>query len=195
MTPHSHQITLDFCFSRGTASSSPGTLYSMDVGIAEPPAAPVMLSLFPGYGIIPGKTTAPEVAKTNTRTKTINKAIHFCYECNGIDFWYNEKSKIVTLIYMTCTTPFPAAWVKLGFQWQHSYDHWLSLLKNMGYAISILEQPHVEDLQNHASFSAKARGRTMAPHPHEIELDFRYSRGTDSSSPCALYAMTITVAR
>jgi len=47
---------------------------------------------------------------------------------------------------------------------------------------------------DHDSFSAEVIARKMAPHPHKIELGFKYSRGTATDSPWTLYKMWIAVA-
>jgi hypothetical protein len=226
--PHAHKIEMDFSMSRGTKTSSPETLFSMDVGFLEDEDSPLIgiddeeevvdepalddeeieeydslidddesSSLFPIYGIVLGETSTSEIAKIGHRTKTIDKNTgkpYYCYEVNGIDFWYNETSKIVTSMRLTTSLhPMPEPWQELGFRYQNSYDRWLSLLKGMGYSIEVEEEPRIEQWDGHASFSAKVVARKKGLYPHEIELDFSYSRGTTTSSSNTLYGMGIRV--
>ncbi len=164
-----------------------------------PTRAPLRVtSLFPIYGITPGKTTVAELAKKGNRTKTINsdtRKPYLCYELNGVDFWYNEKSSIVESIHLTHAHPFPQPWQEIGFRWENSYVRWLALLKDMGYAIGVQKQPCVEPYDGRDSFSAKVTGRKMMPWSHEIELDFRYGKGTSTSSAGSLYSMRIALNR
>jgi hypothetical protein len=152
-------------------------------------------SLFPLYGIVPGQTTVSELAKKGVRTTNIDKDTgnpYFYYVVNGFDFWYDNKSKIVTGMYLTYTEELPKPWQKLGLDWQNSYNQWVSVFQGLGYRIEIEEPPHIEEYDGHDSLSAEVVAYWGEPHPYQVTLGFRYSEGTTTSSNGTLYSINIS---
>jgi hypothetical protein len=228
-----HAIDLDFSLSRGTTTSSPKTLFSMNVGVSDDEDSPLIgiddeeevddelaldeegieeddshddeeedsstanshSSLYPIYGVILGETSANKLAKIGRRTEALNKDTgepYHCYDVNGLDFWCNDTSKIVERLHVANGgEPLPKEWQKLGLRWENSYDEWLLSLRSMGYSIQIKEDPSIGEWRGHDCLSAEVIARKKGPHPHEIELDFNYGRGTTTASKDTLFQITV----
>jgi hypothetical protein len=149
-------------------------------------------SLFPLYGIILKKSTKSDLDKIGTKTSLLDpktKNPFPYYEANGINFWYDQKSGVVTHLYLYESSTMPEPWQNLGFQWKQSYDQWVSLLQGLGYSIAIEKSPCVERFEDHDSFSAEFIAQIANQYPHKIDLTFGRSIETKVSSPGTLYSM------
>jgi hypothetical protein len=145
------------------------------------------VSLFPLYGITLGLTTKSEIAKLGTKATSIDKETgkpHLYYTYKGIDFWYDEESKLVESIHLFPSEPAPEPWQVLGFRWENSYNQWLSWLRELGYSIEVIIEPHIErhegeddddDDHGYESLCAEVLAQKAAPYPHSMDLDFNYS--------------------
>ena len=153
-------------------------------------------SLFPVYGITLGETTVRELAKIGRRTSIVNDDTgkpDLYYTVKGIDFWYGESSSIVESILLFDGIQFPESWQALGFDWEISYDEWLSRLSKLGYMFEIEIPPRIEQRDGRDSFFAMVIGRMSEPCPHGIRLMFSYRGGTTIRSPGTLYKIHINV--
>jgi hypothetical protein len=163
------------------------------------------VSLFPLYGITLGITTRSQIAKLGTKATSINKETgkpYPYYAYKGVDFWYDEESNLVESIYRTYSEPVPGPWQTLGLRWENSYNQWLSWLQDLGYSIEVFSEPHVErhegddgddDDEGYESLCAEVFARKATPHPHRIDLTFKYGEDkTTTDSAGTLYSMYIT---
>ncbi len=213
------ELTLGFFYGRATTSDSPRTLYNMRIkcrGFLTPaPYDPVHVSeliegdmengdmektspgnkLFPLYGVSLGKTTVEQLSRlgVKSRNKDQNGIPYKHYVVHGIEFWYDENG-IADHIYLTHTGLLPHKWRDLGFDWEHSFDEWVSLLEHLEYRIDITEPPHVIEYNGHDSFAATVIATGRTPIPLEIDLHFKYSRGTRSDSMGTIYSLALHVA-
>jgi hypothetical protein len=160
-----------------------------------------MPSLFPLFGITLGISTVSQLAKIACKTTMIDDTFRMPYHYyiwrdpnfsgKGINFWYDPTTCIVDHMYMVYHQPLPEPWEKLGFRWENSYDQWIELLQDIGYQLKVEKWPRIERYDSHDSFSATVVGRREAPHPHTIELEFKYSKGTMTNSPATLYSIAV----
>ena len=137
-------------------------------------------SLYPLHGVVLGKTTTREIEKIGQKNTSVSPStgkLYPYYEVEGgTQFWYDERSKIVTSMWTGTLVSIPEPWQELGFQWKNSYDQWLSMLEDMNYSIHVKQEPHI---QEDGSLEAKVVAKKDGSYPHEMELSF-YGRKTTS---------------
>jgi hypothetical protein len=147
--------------------------------------------LFPLYGVTLGKTTVQELARLGERTRSVDKATGLPYQSYSIhrtDFWYSKAGVASDLYIAKGVSSIPEPWSAIGFDWDLSYDEWVSLLRQLGYSITVEEPPRVAAYDGHDSFSA----RVVAEKPARplITLDFNYNKGANTASKGTVYSIS-----
>jgi hypothetical protein len=150
--------------------------------------------LFPLYGVTLGETTVDQLARLGARAGSINKETgrpHEYFVINGTNFWYHGGSVAESIYIARGIHQIPEPWKALGFDWNFSYNQWISLLQRLAYSVRIEEPPQVVRDGDHDSFRARVSAVKRQRVAIEIELDFNYSRGTTTDSPGTLYSITV----
>ncbi len=108
-------------------------------------------------------------------------------------FWYDNNR--AESMYLTHTGPMPKKWKNIGFDWDISYSKWISLLKKLGYFISIVSEPKVVKYDGYKSFDAEIQASKKISDKHrlKIELGFHYSSKIKSNSEGTLYCLDVTI--
>jgi hypothetical protein len=153
-------------------------------------------ALFPLYGVTLGKTTVEQLARLGVRTSSIDKNTgkpYKFYVINETNFWYNDNGIADHMYIARGIYPIPEPWRALGFDWDISYNQWITLLQRLGYSVTISKPPSVVMYQGHNSFSAEIIATKGTEIPMEIKLDFNYSEGTTTDSKGTLYSIGISV--
>jgi hypothetical protein len=154
------------------------------------------IGLFPLYGVTLGKTTVKQLAMLGERTKSINKQTkkpYTCYTIHGTDFWYNEAGVSDHMYIAKGIDSIPNQWEALDFDWGNSYNHWVAVLKRLGFSITVEQPPQVVKYSGHDSFSAKIVATRQTQQSIKIELGFNYSEGTTTESKDTLYNIRVSV--
>lgn len=189
----------------GTTPYSPGTLYNITmVALSNDVIASKLASskgasagvkpstaidmFFPIYGITLGKTTWKDMSDLGFNVRFYDED-SVVGEALGLDFWDHHKDKYFTNLHMVQSANMPVDWVKMGFQWGNSYDTWVRMLKDLGYAVVVKKQPTLEKFQDRDCFSADLSA--VSPDGRlRIDLDFDYGdNGNTTSSPGTLYSI------
>jgi hypothetical protein len=107
-----------------------------------------MLSHF--SGVILGRTTVSELNELGDRTASIDERTGEPFQCyevgpNGLACWY--KGNVCDHAYLTKTGPMPKEWAKAGFDWRLSYNEWLQLFEELGFAVEIKDPPRTGSFQ------------------------------------------------
>ncbi len=149
------------------------------------------VDLFPLYGVTLGKTTVEELARLGEKTISIDTdtgAPYRYYVIRGTNFWYNEAGIAEHIYIARGIYPIPEQWQALGFDWNISYNQWLTLLQRLRYFITVDEPPHIVEYDGHDSFSARIAATKQ---PIVLTLDFNYNEGTTTDSKRTLYNISV----
>jgi hypothetical protein len=179
----------------------PGDLFCGKCGRPASTPQPVAAAesnseLFPLYGVTLGETTVNQLTQWGKRTTSIDRKTgspYKCYEINETNFWYDDDGIAEHMYIAKGIYAIPERWRALGFDWDISYNQWVSLLQRLGYSVRIEEPPRVVKYDGHDSFSAKISAVKQTRIPVEITLGFDYSEGTTSESKRTLYYIRATV--
>ena len=145
-------------------------------------------TLFPLFGVTLGRTTVEELARLATEQSPYGYCV-----VGGYRFWHHGKEHAVHLVLSGQPMIFPERWKKLGFRCDISYLGWLALLRQRGYAIRVVVEPHFEIYQEKRCFAAKLQvDFTEHGVPLRLELEFRFGPGNESSAG-TLYELDVTV--
>jgi hypothetical protein len=146
------------------------------------PTAP---SLFPLFGITPGKTTEadlPAAVRKEGRLYMTNDLVYDAYLHNDVKFGFKDGiCKAVSV-----AKGIPSAWEKLGFRSQNSYDEWLSVLKASGYSITVALKPSFNRIDKVDIFQAIIFAEKQDPFLHVMKLHFHSNSGTSRTAPGTL---------
>lgn len=104
------------------------------------------LKLFPVEGVTFGETGSKYLGLVGNKCDAVNEGekINDCYEVEGI-YFYCDENDVADKLYIS-TLRFggmPDDWKKLGFDWDLSYNEWVNLFKQKGYASLGTEKPKV----------------------------------------------------
>jgi len=138
------------------------------------------IGLFPLYGVTLGKTTVKQLAMLGERTKSINKQTkkpYTCYTIHGTDFWYNEAGVSDHIYIAKGIDSIPNQWEALDFDWGNSYNHWVAVLRRLGFSITVEQPPQVVKYSGHDSFSAKIVATRQTQQSIKIELGLTTAKG------------------
>jgi len=151
--------------------------------------------LFPADGVTLGKTTVNELMRLGKRTTTIDDRTnqpYLCYEINGIDVWYDEKTNLAERYYITYYKKIPDKWASTGMSLENSYDQWLDYARRNNMGVQVKKNPQTGTYSGHSTFIAELElSYTAEGILYEIELDFNYSNGTKTSDRNTLYSIRV----
>jgi hypothetical protein len=150
--------------------------------------------LFPLYGVTLGETTVDQLTRLGTRSGVISKEAGKPYDyivISGTNFWYHGGSVAESIYIARGIHQIPERWKALGFDWNISYNQWVSLLQRLGYSVRIEEPPQVVRDGDHDSLRAGVSAVKRERAPIEIQLNFNYSRGTTTDSQGTLYSIFV----
>lgn len=195
-------LNFDFGDEYGCSPDSPNTLYELGVhySVNNKYASQInktknaskgfkmsssINTFFPVYGIVLGKSTWYDVAKSGNLAMPSDNGDWFC-NSHGLAFWDHDKKGYFDQLYFTHGYNMPPAWIKKGFQWGNSYNTWLKLLDNMGYTVLVVKEPTITE----KDFKAEIRAISSDAHLR-IDFDFSYTKG-DQSTAGTLYSINMT---
>jgi len=175
-----------FCGKCGRPVSAPSPIRSSESNT----------ELFPLFGVTLGETTVEQLerlGKKHLASKRYSGGPEGFYEINKTNFWYNASGVAYYMYIARGIYTIPDPWGALGFDWNSSYNQWISLLQRLGFSVSISEPPRVVEYDGHDSFGAKVTGIRQVRLPIGIDLAFNYSRETATDSPGTLYSISVNV--
>jgi hypothetical protein len=141
-----------------------------------------------------GETTVDQLTRLGTRSGVISKEAGKPYDyivISGTNFWYHGGSVAESIYIARGIHQIPERWKALGFDWNISYNQWVSLLQRLGYSVRIEEPPQVVRDGDHDSLRAGVSAVKRERAPIEIQLNFNYSRGTTTDSQGTLYSIFV----
>lgn len=113
-----------------------------DYAAAMKKAKPI--KLFPVEGVTLGETGSKYLSLAGNKCDVDDDNSTGCYELNGIYFYCDENDVSDKLYISTLRlNGMPEDWKKLGFDWDLSYNEWVNLFKQKGYASLATEKPQV----------------------------------------------------
>lgn len=149
---------------------------------------------FPIYGITLGKTTLSQAQSMGYTVKPNSSGDHKICEANGLTFWDFDKDNIFDYVTLYYHQSVPETIRNLGINWGMSYNQMIAKFKNLGFTVTVSEQPATETYQGRktlkAKFSAKAPGEKF-----EVRVTFSYGNkngeGYTTNSPNTFYDMVL----
>jgi hypothetical protein len=121
-------------------------------GVSNPRPANTSGELFPIFGVTLGKTKEADFVvldgKRNEFTIDSTKEKGVYYTVNGYDFIIKNGVASSVGLFNTSTVvgnEMPEKWREIGFNWNLSYNQWISLLNRLGYGVTVSQSPKVED--------------------------------------------------
>ena len=102
------------------------------------------LKLFPVEGVTFGETGSKYLSLAGNKCDVDDADSSGCYELNGI-YFYCDENDLTDKLYISSLRldGMPEDWKKLGFDWDLSYNEWVNLFKQKGYASLATENPKV----------------------------------------------------
>lgn len=143
---------------------------------------------FPLFGVSLGRTTFVELKKLAHKKLTFVEPWEDvgCFTINGYDFW--TKQYVANWMKINPGAPFPEQWKSLGFNWGHSQDEWVAVLKRLGHSVEVSSRRLVGSSIPRSKrgqygrhgppwiqTTLKARKQTKIP--IELTLEFFYEEG------------------
>ena len=151
--------------------------------------------LFPCDGVTLGKTTVKELEELGTRTLQVNNETNQrlnYYIVRGQNVWFDEITGLAMSYHIVKTGALPEKWVSLGMSFENSYDQWLEFAQTHKLDVVINKKPEKRFYRGYDTFTAKLELLYMAEGvSYKIELDFNYSRGTETSDKNTLYSIKV----
>lgn len=147
---------------------------------------------FPIWGISLGKTTWEKAEEMGYTVKKSDNSPSKDMWIDNAFFrdWDNNGVFTSVIIYGDEENfDFPPSWKSKGFSWDNSYDEWIDVFNNLGYQISVTQQPKQYEEDNNIMLSAEFEA--ISPDGLlKFELIFkRGNNGSLTSSPKTLYSI------
>lgn len=158
-------------------------------------------NFFPVCGITLGKSTLHDVQRQKelyvkikyydggTVIATVKETKH-----GGCDIRKEEGSNLFTHISMNTRFMFPE-WSELGFNWELSYNDWVSLFKRMGFTVIQTIEPEVCSGGDEPDFLSATLVSISKDRSLKFQLCFSCRpygmRGTTTDSPSTLYSIDV----
>ena len=114
------------------------------------------LKLFPVEGVTFGETGSKYLSLAGNKCDVDDADSSGCYELNGI-YFYCDENDLTDKLYISSLRldGMPEDWKKLGFDWDLSYNEWVNLFKQKGYASLATEKPRVVSKSGASYLSAE----------------------------------------
>ena len=147
---------------------------------------------FPIWGITLGRTTWSQAQTMGFKVEMFEDGPDRTAEKDDLPtFWDHDGVGYFTSIYWTYSDDFNSKWKNKGFSWQLSYDQWVSLLRRLGFSITVTEGPTTYEWQGKSVFKAKITA-LASDGVLQFRMDFNYrADGTLKSSAHSLYSITV----
>jgi hypothetical protein len=166
---------------------APGLLpFAFLVGCQSQKSTSDSKELFPVFGMVLNKTQADQLREMGEFCGDYGEGL---YTIHGQDFWV--KNDTFDRMYLVSPDQLPLKWRNMGFDWYLSYDQWLALLNDLGFAVTIEKAPVVEMRMGHASLCAEVKATKQSDVPVELSLNFEYSEKTTTRDEGTLYCIGI----
>lgn len=151
--------------------------------------------LFPMNGITLGVTTVDELAAVGVRCKSIDDDTgepYLYYTVDGIDFWYDEKTRLVDYLPFSNGETFHERLVAMGFDHSKSYNQWYKVLENNGFDVVVAKKPTTGSYKGKRWLKAELKGTKTTPCgiKLKVKVDFSYGDGlrvTDKNTSNGVY--------
>lgn len=150
--------------------------------------------LFPVYGITLGKTKKHDIVKLHYFPQIFESGPDWFTRVKGLTFWDHEGTGVLKSIYTTRFKALPSEWIKIGMNWENSYNIWIDFLRKYDFEVSVRKIPSVKYYNGRKTLSAEMEGVNKRDNLH-IELSFEYGNdkreGCDTNSSNSLYCITM----
>lgn len=148
---------------------------------------------FPLWKITIGKITWEQAERRGHKVEIWEKGPSRTMSVGAFDFWDHKGEGIFTSAYISRSSYYlPPKWKSKGFSWNRSYDEWLTVFKDLGYSVTIKEQPCIKEFSGRQTLSAYFEA--VAP-DGLLLFALRFSYGEDgylTSSPRTLDSISVT---
>lgn len=175
-------------FYNGTTSTS-----SSSTGSESHNNSSLINKFFPIYGITLGKTTLSQAESMGYKIESNDSGDKKC-KVKGLTFWDFNNDKIFDYVCIYEDDQIPESIHNLGINWSMSYNKMLEKFKNMGFSVSVTEQPTTEKWNGRntlrAEFNAVSPDNLM-----DVDVSFRFGNengeGCDVNSANSFRSMTL----
>ena len=148
---------------------------------------------FPLWKITIGKTTWEQAERKGHKVEIWKKGPSRTMSVGVFDFWDNKGEGIFTSAFISRSSYYlPPKWKSKGFSWNRSYDGWLTVFEDLGYKITVKEQPSAKEFNGRKTLSAYFEA--LAP-DGLLLFALRFDFGKDgylTSSPRTLDFISVT---
>lgn len=157
-------------------------------------ASTAINDFFPLFGVTLGKTTWKDAEDLGAKVEIWKEGPNRFTSIDDVDFWDHKGIGVFTSLYWTrswCDNKMPLLWKSKGFYWDLSYDEWISVFRQLGYSITIIEEPYQDVWQGRTVFSAEFEA--LSP-DDTLSFLMQFCYGEDgyyTSSPATLYGITV----
>jgi len=148
---------------------------------------------FPLWGITIGKTTWEQAEEKGYKVEVWEKGPWRVMSVGVFDFWDHKGNGVFSSACLSQSSYyFPPKWKSKGFSWNHSYDDWMKVFKELGYDITVKNHPSIKEFSGRntlsASFDALSPDGLLL-----FTLTFDYGEnGYLTSSPKTLHFINVT---
>lgn len=148
----------------------------------------VSVNLFPVNGVTLGKTTVDELLKTEGTETEKNIKASGSLRLDSVEFGYEER--ILVTLQITKKEPMPLNWKSVGFDWNLSYQAWISLLEKQGFSIKMIQVPTLQMKADHPAMESEFEAFHPSEFPTVFTFSFKENTGTEITSEDVLYKIS-----
>jgi len=142
-------------------------------------------SFFPVFGAKLGETTEEQLAELGSRDDAYDY-----YYIHGQKFWLRDG--MFEHMHVWRPMEVPTHWRNMGFSWYLSYEQIYDLFECLGFTIDVIDEPHVEDYDGYAAFTANLIA-TKKSENLKVILTFKYNKEKNITSESTLYNMKLSI--
>ena len=148
---------------------------------------------FPLWNITIGETTWEQAKRKGHKVEIWEKGPSRTMSVGVFDFWDHKGEGIFTSACISRSSYYlPPKWKSKGFSWNRSYEGWLTVFEDLGYTITVKEQPNVKEFSGRKTL--KAYFEALSP-DGLLLFSLRFGYGEDgylTSSPRTLDFISVT---
>lgn len=146
------------------------------------------LNLFPVYNVTLGNTAVDELLVADETETEKDFEANGSLRLGSIKFGYEER--ILTTLEIMKNEPMPPNWKNAGFEWNLSYQAWISLLEKLGFSINRIQAPTLQMKEGHPVLESKFEAFYPTKYPTVFSFSFMENQGTGVASENVLYQIS-----
>ena len=149
---------------------------------------------FPVCGITLDKSTVNDTRRQACRFDSIERCdggLVIAW-CKGIQIRKERGNDLFTHIFMTHSDKMFPEWNKFDFDWNLSYNEWISLFKKYGFTVIQTKEPRVSSWEHGPDYLEAELVTVSKDYSLKFKLDFSYGRDGCTPKSCStLYSISV----